>query len=332
MYPKYGIEVLIYAFIFSGISQCIVVTWCARKQFKLLWTKLNENEAMKQLIELSLPLIIGNAIYEINDIVDKQISTGIGVGSASYLTYGSTINDIVTGVIVSSISVVLFSHFATWVAEGKNDKVEKNLEIVLSILVIVIFPIMLMCVVSGDQIVDILYGRGNFGTGEVAITSGVVGGYALGFVFQAMRANIVKVYYAYQDTKAPMINGILAVGINIVLSIMLSKVIGIAGVALATSVAMLLVTILLGKGIKKYLPKFRFNEIFKECLKGLIAALASGTVVFEVKSNININKYMNFIIEGMVCLFVYSVILIVLKSKSVAECRRLNIEYWKKGN
>lgn len=319
LYRKYGIGVLIYSFVFSGLCQCIVVTWCARNYFKLLFIKLSETGTIKKIMKLSFPLIMGNAIYEINDIVDKQISSGLGPGNASFLTYGSTINDIVAGVIVSSVSVVLFSHFATWVAENNNEEVEKKLKNVLCLLTVIIYPIMVMCVVSGDQIVDILYGRGSFGEKEILATSGVVCCYALGFVFQAMRVNMVKVYYAYQDTKTPMINGIVAIVINIVLSVLLSRYIGIAGVALATSIAMLVITIMLGRGIRTFLPKFSFKEIFIECFKGFLAAVLSGIFVYILKSCIHINKYLDFIVEGVICLIGYIIILCILKSNSFKE-------------
>lgn len=319
LYPKYGIDVLVYAFVLSGVAQCILVTWCARKQFKFVFYKIDENEEIAKLVGLAFPLIVGSAIYEINDIVDKQISTGLGAGSASFLTYGSTINEIVTGVIVTSISTVLFSHFASWVAEGDNGKVEENLKRVLSVLTIIIYPIMIMCLVSGDQIVNILYGRGNFGNTEIDATYGVVVGYAIGFIFQAARANMVKVYYAYQDTKTPMINGAISVAINIILSIILSRIIGISGVALATSIAMIIVSIMLGLGLKRYLPHFNFKEIFIECFKGLIAGIVAAFLVFEIKNNISINKYMNFFIEGLCCIACYSITLTVLKSETITE-------------
>lgn len=74
------------------------------------------------LISLAGPLIVGNAIYEINDIVDKQISSGLGHGGVSVLSYGASINEIVTSLIVTSLSTVLFSHYATWIAEGKIER------------------------------------------------------------------------------------------------------------------------------------------------------------------------------------------------------------------
>ena len=330
LYSQYGVQVLLYAFLLSGLAQCILVTWCARNYFHFVFRKINAGPQIKQLISLSIPLVIGSAIYEINDIVDKQISTGLGAGNVSYLTYGATINEIVTGVIVASVSTVLFAHFATWISEGKTDLVEKNLENCIEYLTVLIMPIMAMCIAAGDQIVQILYGRGNFGLEDVGMTYGVVIGYALGFVFQAARANIVKVFYAFQDTKKPMINGAIAVGTNIVLSILLSKVIGVSGIAAATSIAMMLVTVLLAKDIKKYLPGLSMRRCLRECVKGAIAGVVATAVVWLIHERITMNLYLKFITEGIACVGLYAVLMYLLKSKCIKSIAGKTMELIKR--
>ena len=331
LYKKYGMPILVYGFLLSGLAECILVTWCARKQFKLVFHKIHASKETNELIKLALPLIIGSAIYEINDIVDKQISTGLGAGNVSYLTYGGTINEIVTGVVVVSVSTVLFSHFATWIAEGKSEEVGISLRRVIEYLTLIILPIMVMCVIAGDQVVEILYGRGNFDSTDVWLTYGVVIGYALGFVFQAARANIVKVYYAFQDTRRPMINGALSVSINIVLSILLSKIIGVAGIAVATSIAMLIVTGLLLKDIKRYLPTFSIRKSIKECGKGLLAAIVSGSVLLGLRKILPENRYISFIIQGFALVVIYLLMLLLIKSHCINNVKDIVIKKLKHG-
>lgn len=319
LYDRFGMQALVYSFLMSGIAQCALVSWCARKEFWILFARVNVRDHVKRLLALSFPLIVGNAIYEINDIVDKQLSIGLGSGSVSYLTYGGTINEIVTGVIVSSVTVILYSHFATWVAMGDIKSVERNLKRVLEYLSIIVLPIMVMCIGAGDQIVDILYGRGSFTGDDVNQTYGVVVGYALGFVFQAARANIVRVYYAFQDTRTPMINGAISVSMNVVLSIILSKYYGASGIALATSIAMLVVTILLTSGIKKHLPNFSVRDCCSEGLKGGIAALVCGFVLAFIRGVTHVNLYFDFLIEGSCVVIVYSIALVLLRSTSILD-------------
>ena len=318
LYPRYGVASLIYAFLLSGLVQCILVTFCVRSRFRFLLGSIGKRREIKQLLRLMVPLLVGNAIYEINDIVDKQISTGLGAGNASYLTYGSTINEIVTGVIIASVSTVLFAHFASWIVSGKVTKVEENLKKTIKYLYVIILPIMVMCLFAGDHIIGILYGRGSFGTEEIMSTYGVAAGYATGFIFQAIRANVVKVYYAFQDTKIPMINGAIAVALNIILSFLLSKFIGIGGISLATSISMFVVTVLLMNKLKLYLPNFSLRELIPETIKGAIAFVIASICVLLIK-DMGRSILLSFLIEGTACVIVYILVLLFLKSECLCE-------------
>lgn len=317
LYGRYGMGVLVYAFLFSGLAECILVTWCARKKFRIIFGRIASYDDVKHIVEVAVPLFLGNAIYEINSIVDGQISTSIGAGSASILTYGATIHDMVVGVVVNSVSTVLFSHFSTWIAEGDIRKVETGLNDVLEYLTMLLFPIMIMCIVAGDQLVEIFYGRGSFGATEIQRTYGVVIGYSLGFIFQAARSNLVKVYYAFQDSQSPMINGMISVSCNMVISIVLSRFIGVAGIAAGTSCSMFIVTVLLLKGVKKYLPGFRLKDSLTEVGKGLVASAITCTLLILLRKVIDMNVWAEFIIEGLLVVLVYSMMLIVMKSDSM---------------
>lgn len=188
-----------------------------------------------------------------------------------------------------------------------------------------------MCIVSGDQIVEILYGRGNFGKKEIQMTYGVVAAYAVGFVFQAARSNLVKVYYAFQDSKTPMINGLLAIVLNITLSITLSKFIGVVGVALATSVSMLFVTALLLRGVKKYLSSFTIKKSCKELLKGAIAACITAVVAFALKSYLSTGLIVSFLIISSVVVGMYIVLLFLFKSDNAEWIGKSVYQKFKRG-
>ena len=318
-YPRMGISALLWAFVLAGFIQCIQISWNARNCFKFKLKSSDETESIKMLISLAGPLLVGNAIYEINDIVDKQISSGLGHGGVSVLSYGASINEIVTSLIVTSLSTVLFSHYATWIAEGKIEKVGKNLQQSLEYLLVIIMPIMVMCFVAGDLIVGVLYGRGSFSADAISRTSGVVIGYAAGFFFQAARATIVKVYYAFQDTKTPMINGAISVGVNVALSFTLSKFLGVSGIALATSISMFVVTVLLLPGVKKYTSAFSLKSSISDGLKILLASVIVWFTASFIRTAIHGNIYLQFVIMGVYIVFAYGALIMLLGVKSIRK-------------
>ena len=321
IFPKeIGIQWLIYVFVLAGLLQCLFMLFSVRKSYKpnIFSNKFNKVE-MKNLFILILPLLTGNAIYELNDIVDKRIASGLGGGTVSILTYGASINEIITTLIISSITTVMFSHFSTWVAEKNYHEIETNLKSTMEYIGVIIIPISCFCLISGKQIVSILFGRGSFGEAEVRLTYLVVIGYAIGFLFQAIRANLVKVYYAFGDTRLPMINGIVSVSFNICCSVFLSKFLGALGISLATSFSVLLSSILLSVNIKKYLINFSFIKYKKEFIISFLSTLLSGFVLFYFKKII-VNNLIGFILEVCIYFGMYIFCMIFMNSNSINIC------------
>ena len=69
------------------------------------------------------------------------------------------------------------------------------------------------------------------------MTGGALFYYSIGMIAFGLRYILSRAFYALQDTKTPMINATIAVIINRVLNFILSKCLGIGGLALATSIA-----------------------------------------------------------------------------------------------
>lgn len=313
LHKKFGIQAALYAFLIAGLLHGIQITRAAGKVWNFHLRTGNERYAIGKLCMLALPLLLGNATYEINDIVDKRIAAGLGEGSVSVLSFGASVNEIVTTLIVTSATAVLFSSYAGWAAEGKKDKINEGLMWSLKILYAVIVPIMVVCFLCGDSIIDILYGRGSFSYESVRNTAGVVICYAAGFFFQGTRADLIRVYYAFQDTRTPMITGAVAVTVNIILSIIFSRSMGVSGIALATSLSMLLATILLIPGIKKKLPGSSVKPLIGDLMKCTICGLAAFAIGWHVRTHIGGYSLITLLSTGAAVLFIYTALLFLLR-------------------
>lgn len=316
LYKSWGSYSLVIAFLLSGVLESIIVTISARKKISLVFYRTNCFSYVKKIIVLAGPLIIGNAVYEINDIVDKQLSIGLGDGNVSLLSYGGTLNEIVTGIVVGSVAVVLYSHFVSFVVEKNYDELKSSINKSIEILVLLTIPIMIMCVLCGDSIITILYGRGAFGQDEIIKTNAVLIGYSLGFVFQSVRAVFSKVLFAFDDTKSPMINGIISISINIALSILLSRVLGVFGISLATSISIIIVSVLLFFSVKKKLPNYKIKGTLFECAKCVLAGIVSSIITYLVYNYFpSSNIYYTIIVTGLSCVISYIIILFMINSK-----------------
>ena len=102
-------------------------------------------------------------------------------------------------------------------------------------------------------------------------------------------------------------------------SILLSRVIGVGGIALATSIAMLLVSTLLLPGIKKYISNFSLKGSLPEYGKAVAAAAVVGVCAFFLRRVIPFGPVLSFICIGSFVLIGYLLIALALKIRPVKE-------------
>src|SRR5699024_9151984 len=86
-------------------------------------------------------------------------------------------------------------------------------------------------------IVNLLFVGGEFSVEDAKITATVLSFFAFGVIGIGVREIISRVFYSLGDNKTPVYNSLIIVGINIALALLLSKVMGIRGIAFATSIS-----------------------------------------------------------------------------------------------
>lgn len=139
--------------------------------------------------------------------------------------------------------------------------------------------------VLGRPLVGLLFERGAFEATSTDAVAWAVGFYALGLVGHAGLEIIARAFYALHDTLTPVWVGGLAMGLNVVLSLTLPDVFGLAGwpphagLALANSVATLLELSALLVLIQRRMDGLEGQQTLAAFAKSGLAALAMGAVL-----------------------------------------------------
>ena len=90
---------------------------------------------------------------------------------------------------------------------------------------------------------------------------------------------LTKAHYATYDSITPMIIGIVGVIINLFLDLLLSKFMGIKGLALATSISTGLITILLIRDLNRKVKVIDIHRDYKKLLILLVKALLMAVLI-----------------------------------------------------
>lgn len=324
---KYNIYILPIGVLLAMISQYIFQFIFASKNGYKYKTVLNINdEYVKKMIVLLGPVLIGVVFNQINTIIDKSIATTIGNGSGvSALTYANRLNGFVMGLFITSIASVIYPILSNYSSsdnkEGFNTSIVKSVNGVL----LLVIPVSIGAIVLSKPIVRILFQRGAFDETATNMTSIALIFYSFGMVAFGLKDILGKVFYSIQDTKTPVINGIISVIINIILNIILSKVMGYAGLAFATSIATTICIFLLFNSLKKRIGDFGQSKIISVTIKSILSAILMGVFVhFTYKFVLSIlgsgfvGDFISLSISVLVGVIVYGISIILLKVEEVS--------------
>jgi putative peptidoglycan lipid II flippase len=116
-------------------------------------------------------------------------------------------------------------------------------------------------------------------------------GYGFGVFFTGMRDILNSTLFTMGKTKITTINGIIGVIINIIFCIILSKYMGLMGIALASVIAMAVTAILLFRSIVKLEKSLNIKDIVKKIglitINSLIMGLIIITLIVYLKNKLN---------------------------------------------
>lgn len=243
--------------------------------------KLNINfndEYLKEMIFLSFPVIIGVSVNQVNVLIDKTIASKISVGGISALNYSSRLNSFVQGIFAISLATVMYPLISKMAAENNMPGLKKTIAEAISGINLLVIPITIGSMVFAKPVVKLLFGRGAFDNAAIEMTAYTLLFYSIGMIGFGLMEVLSRAFYSFQDTKTPMINATIGMVLNIILNIILSRFLGIGGLALATSISAILCTLMLLISLRKKIGPFGIKKISITFVKILYASLAMGII------------------------------------------------------
>ncbi len=276
---KTDIIVLSIGTVLASVSQLIfLIPYIKRQGYKYKFLIDLKDKHIINMARIAIPVIIGVSVNQINVLVDRSLASNVAVGGISALNYANRLNGFVQGLFVMSISTVMYPMISKMAAKEDMEGLEKSIIEAINTISILVIPATVGAMVFNVPIVKLLFGRGAFDPKALAMTSNALFFYAVGMIGFGLREILSRGFYSLKDSKTPMINGVIAVSTNIILNIILSRFLGIGGLALATSISAILGSTLLMISLRKKLNGFSFGKIFFSWIKILGAALVMGLV------------------------------------------------------
>ncbi|NLV77500.1 MAG: murein biosynthesis integral membrane protein MurJ [Tissierellia bacterium] len=329
-----NIHGLMLASVVAASTQFLIQVPAVKYQgYRYKWDVDLKDPYLKRALVLVFPVVIGSAVQQINTIIDKTLASSLVEGSISALTYASRINDLIISVFVMAITTVIFPMLSRAFSQEDDGQIRRIMGEGINIILIITVPATIGILILAQPMVRIFFQRGAFSQGATHMTSQALIFYSIGLVGSSLRLMLNRVYYSFQDTKTPMINGALAVGLNVVLNLLLIKPMGHSGLALATSISATFTTLLLFVDLRKKLGRMGLKRYLICFVKALIASVIMGVVVYftyfglmSLLPNKWIIDLLILLLSVAVGLFLYIILCSVLRIREIRVLMRALIK------
>ena len=219
-------------FIIGGAAQWFSV-YIFSKKIGYRMTPTYDRDDLKEFFPIFFSSFAALSITQINSVVDTNVVSSLGSGSVSLLQYANRLFQLPLGVFAISVSTVAL----TQLSKKKGDEFNHHLMEGFERMLFFVLPATLGLIFMREDIIRLLFQRGEFGLYDTMMTSGILMGYCAGLPFYSLYSLLVKAEYSLGHTKITFWASAVSVSINIILDITLAPIYGPLGVALATSFA-----------------------------------------------------------------------------------------------
>lgn len=210
------------------------------------------HEGVARIKRLMIPALFGVSVSQINMLLDSIIASFLVTGSISWLYYSDRLMELPLGTFGVAIGVVVLPSLSRKHAESSTAEFSETLDWALRIVCLIAIPATLGLILIAEPLMVTLFQNDNFTVRDVINSANSLRAYAVGLLAFMSIKIFAPGFYARQNTKAPVVIGVIAMAANMVMNIAFFLM-GFAhvGLALATSLAAFLNAGLLLRGLRK---------------------------------------------------------------------------------
>lgn len=278
----------------------------------------------KKTIYLIPPILGSVVINDINKIIDKSLGSTLEGGSISALNYASRLDGLTTGIFIAAIMTVVYPMLSNEANKENKEGLKKVISRSINIILLIIIPATIGMILLANPVVRVAFQRGEFDPTATYMTAGALVFYSVGLIGTAFKSLLTRVYYSLHDTKTPMINSVIAVGINVVFNFILIGSMAHKGLALATSISAIITSLFLLYGLQKKIGSFGLSKSVKCGLKSLIASIVMGVAVYFLHGTLDvylssgtIQELLALIISAGVGVLIYFILVYLFKVEEI---------------
>jgi putative peptidoglycan lipid II flippase len=244
---SFGVYTLVYGLVGGIALQLALIAFALRRRgllFSLRWPGMNPS--LRRLIAQYLPAVAASATMCSSQLIDPSMASMLDSGSVAALNYGNKLVAFALTIGAMGLGTAVLPIFSRMVAAANWDELRHTLKTYVRLILLVTIPIAAAGIFLSAPLVALFFQRGNFTASDTALVARIQSMFMLQLPFYTLTILFVRMISSLQANKVLMWGTAISFVVNITLNYVLMKFMGVAGIALSTSVVYAVLSAFLG--------------------------------------------------------------------------------------
>tara|TARA_B100001059_G_scaffold148965_1_gene148806 strand:- start:5 stop:1021 length:1017 start_codon:yes stop_codon:yes gene_type:complete len=272
--------------------------------------------------------VVGSGIVQLNIFISMIFASLVGQGSISHIYYADRIIDLPFALIAVAMSITLLPYLSKNILDENKNAEAFNQTIIFCY--IFALPSSFAIFFLSSDVVQVLFGRGEFLESDVLITSKILIIYSLSLPAYMIARICSQVFFSYERVDLPVKASIPTFVINFIMCSILYKSLGVVGLAIAGAISIWLNVLFQIFFLRRYFYSFykkikiiNINKILKICFSSFV--MIAILIIIENTTSLNIYYTLFFqILFGILVFFMTLKILKVDEYKLIYKSKKFN--------
>lgn len=282
-FPGYGITAFSIGVVAGAFGNFLVQAQALRKVGMRYHFSFDvHNEGFKKMVKLMLPVFISLGAVQLNLFVNSGLASHLQAGLLSALNTAQRLMQLPISIFAVSIAMAVFPVLSREAALNDINAFRKDFAYGMRTILFIMIPCSVLLVVLGVPFIRFFYEIGKFTGSNTEAVAYALYFYSIGIFAYGCIQVLNRAFYAFHDTKKPVMVAVSGVAINLILSLILVNYLEHGGLALAYSTAGVCNVIFLLILLRKKMGHIGLKEIGVSVIKTLIASAVMGLASFGV--------------------------------------------------
>lgn len=325
--PLYGIYGLTVGTVASYFFFAILLMWVTwRKKYPLTlsfgWQKDGD---LRRMGELFFPILFGMAISQSYFFVNQALASTLADGAQAALLLAQKLYQLPPAIFVGAFTVPLLPILSDLVKKNQMEETKRILRKGMSYLHILMIPTMVAFIVIGDTFIRFVFERGEFTAVDTERTYWALLFLSLALFPMAVRDMITRTFYALEDTKTPVLIGLVSVGINFGVAMLFIQHLQHGAMALGYSVAIMFDMVLLVILLRRKIGSIFDSSYLVSLGKVFAAAIGMGTLLWGLDYGLSgmLSVYLLAPLHVGLGGAIYFLLLVLLREERIGEMQQV---------